>query len=138
MIFKWKEAFSCSIPEIDKQHIKLFEIGSELYSIATSKDGLDHYDEIMGILNELKNYTVEHFKYEEIFMAEHNYPGFLEHKREHKNFISKILELENKEIDDNQSKVTLDIIEFIATWIQNHILKNDHKYKAYLLDKGII
>lgn len=136
-MFKWKEKFSCNIEEIDKQHQKLISIGSELSQIISLKNGIDHYDEIMEILNKLKEYTVYHFTYEEALLEKYGYENLEEHKKEHKAFVNKIVEIANKDIDDNQKRVTMDILVFIADWIENHILKTDHKYKDFLNAKEI-
>ncbi|MDK2918356.1 MAG: hemerythrin [Candidatus Petromonas sp.] len=136
-MFKWKEAFSCNVAEIDKQHKKLIELGSDLAIIVSAKDGLDHYDDIMRVLNELKDYTIYHFSYEEELMAKHGYEGLDNHKKQHNAFINKIVEIADKDIDENQKKVTMDILTFIADWIENHILKTDHQYKDFFNEKGI-
>lgn len=129
MIFKWNDRFCTGIEEIDKQHKKLFEIGSELYSLALLQDGQDHYDEIMMLIYELKDYTVYHFNYEEYYMDKYSFIEMKEHKQEHSSFIDKVSELEFQDIDMGQKKVILEIIEFIANWISNHIIKKDLKYK---------
>lgn len=137
-MFKWKDMYSCNIESIDIQHKKLFELGSKLYVILISKDGLDHYDELIQILEELKEYTVYHFKCEEELMEKYNYEDLEAHREEHDAFIGKIIELEGQDIDSKQSKVSLEMIEFIANWIEGHILKTDFKYKEYLSEKGAV
>ncbi|RKD21470.1 hemerythrin [Caminicella sporogenes DSM 14501] len=136
-MFKWKDAFSVNVAEIDKQHKKLIEIGSKLAHILSLKDDIDHYDEIMEILENLKEYTVYHFNYEEELMKKYGFEGLKAHEREHQAFVDKIIELTTKDIDDNQKKVTMDMLIFIADWIENHILKTDHKYKDFFNEKGI-
>ncbi|AOT72902.1 bacteriohemerythrin [Geosporobacter ferrireducens] len=137
MLFKWKDAYSCNVEAIDQQHKKLFELGSKLYSIVSLKDGADHYDEIMDVLVELKDYTIYHFDYEEALLEKHGFQGLQDHLKEHNSFIDKIVELENEDIDEKQSKITMDIIIFISNWIEQHILKSDMQYKAFLNDKGV-
>lgn len=129
MIFKWNERFCMGIEEINKQHKRLFEIGSELYELVLLRDGEDNYDEIVRLIYDLKDYTIYHFNYEEQLMDKYGYIGMKEHKQEHNSFIDKISELEYKDIDMGQKKVMLEIIDFIANWITNHILKTDSKYK---------
>ncbi|MDK2800925.1 MAG: hemerythrin [Clostridiales bacterium] len=137
MLFKWKDAFSCNIREIDEQHQKLFKLGSDLNHLISLKDEFDRYDEIVGILNELKEYTSYHFNFEEQLMEKYNFKELDEHKRAHEAFINKLNEIYSKDIDANQSKVTMDIVIFIADWIEQHILKTDQRYKTFLNEKGI-
>ncbi|SKC48550.1 bacteriohemerythrin [Maledivibacter halophilus] len=136
-MFKWKDEYSCNINEIDNQHKKLLEIGLKLSNIIKDKNDLDHYDEIIEVLRELKEYTIYHFKYEEDLMHRHGYKELNGHRLTHEIFVNKIIEIENKDIDENQQKVTIEILTFIADWIENHILKVDHMYKDFLNEKGV-
>lgn len=128
MIFKWKDKFNTGIEEIDKQHKRLFEIGSELYNLGSADDDVDHYDGIVALINELKDYTVYHFNYEEECMQKANFSQIEEHKMEHQRFIDKLNETEAKDIDMNQKQVLLDMIEFIINWVSGHIVATDFKY----------
>ncbi|KOA21279.1 bacteriohemerythrin [Clostridium homopropionicum DSM 5847] len=136
-MFKWKDAYSCNIAEIDSQHKRLFELGEKVYDIVSIKDGFDHYDEIMSSLFELQKYAIYHFDFEEKLMKNNGYEEYDSHVKKHREFFDKILELSKKDIDENQHKVSMDILVFIADWIENHILKTDTKYKNYLNSKGI-
>jgi len=129
MIFKWKDSYSTGIEEIDRQHQRLFEIGGEIYNLATLKDGQDHYDDIMALLLSLKDYTVYHFGYEESLMKKYNYKDLENHKKQHETFVEKLNEIEAQDIDSKQKMVVLDILDFIVSWISNHIIGSDLKYK---------
>ena len=136
-MFKWKDIFSVNIDSIDKQHQKLFKIGDSLYNIVSIKDGLDRYDEIMEIVYEMREYAIYHFDYEEKLMKENGYPRFEPHRNQHMAFINKIRSIEDRDIDENQKEVGMDLTIFIANWIENHILKSDMEYKEFLNNKGI-
>lgn len=137
MMFKWRDIYSTNIAEIDKQHKKLLEIGSQLSGLIRSKDDADHYDEIVELLDELKNYTIYHFKEEEELMEKYGYEGLDAHKKTHQDFIDKINEVNSADIDNNQKGITMEILVFIADWIEKHILKVDHMYKDFLNEKGV-
>lgn len=137
MAIKWKENYSCNIEEIDNQHKKLFEIGDELYNLINLKDGIDRYDEIVTIVRKLKDYTIYHFQYEEKLLKEYEFEGLYENSKEHDEFVKKIIELEHKDIDQGQKQVSLDMVLFIADWIEKHILGIDMQYKDYLNEKGV-
>lgn len=138
MLFKWRDSYSCNIGPIDKQHKKLFELGSQLYSIIDSKDREDNYDKIILLVNELKDYTIKHFRFEEILMEENQYPLYTDHKEQHERFIEKLREIEGSDIDSRQEKTLKDMLVFIADWIEGHILKSDMKYREYLNERGIV
>lgn len=137
MFFKWKDSYNCDVRELDEQHKKLFQIGSKLYDLASLDDGLDRYDDIMEVIKELKEYTIYHFKCEENLMKRHGYSEYKSHKKQHEEFINKIIEFEKQDVDEKQEKVVMDMIVFIADWIENHILKTDLKYRDFFNGKGI-
>jgi hemerythrin len=137
MAFFWKDEYSTNIAIIDEQHKRLLDLGSKLYYQISLKDGVDHYDEIMKVLSDLKNYTIYHFKCEEELLEKYGYEDITRHKIQHAGFINKILQIEKEDIDMKQEKISMEIIVFIADWITNHILKTDHQYKDFLHEKGI-
>ncbi len=136
-MFNWKDNFSVNIRSIDEQHMELFRLGTNLYNLVSVKDGVDRYDEIMSVVSELANYTVEHFTFEEGMMKTNDYPNFNEHKVQHDAFIDKIKSIKSEEVDMRQRKVAMDLIVFVANWIEKHILVTDMQYKEFLNEKGV-
>lgn len=133
MSFEWKESYKLNIEEIDKQHKKLMEIGKRAFDIAIIDDGYDRYDEIMTIIDELLEYTKYHFEYEENMLKMYDYEHIHDQEEEHGFYVYKINELASREdIDDNQRKVILEIIDFLSQWISNHIMIADRKYAVFL------
>ncbi len=127
-MFIWKEEYNTGLPEIDAQHQRLFELGSEIFSLVNSKDGADHYDEIVAILDDLREYTIYHFDFEEKYQLSIDYENYDEHKILHDNLIDKLTNIETENIDSMQGTVMIHLLDFIANWIGNHILKEDFKY----------
>lgn len=136
-MFKWKEEYSCEIKTIDDQHKKLLELGSNLYEMVKLKKHEDNYDELVHILSELKDYTIYHFEEEENLMEKHGYEDLILHKFEHKSFLKKLEKVDLMEIDEKQFDVIMDLIVFVANWVEAHILKTDLKYKEFLISKGV-
>ncbi len=135
-MFEWKNEYGVEVEEIDHQHQKLLEIGSRLFDFVRERNE-DHYDDIILVLAELEDYTLMHFEYEENLLEQHGYAHLQEHKKEHASFVNKVIQLKNQDIDEVQSKVTMDMIVFIADWISKHILKTDHQYKDFFELKGV-
>lgn len=138
MSFQWKERYKLNIDEIDRQHRKLFEIGARVYDLAALNDSYDHYDEVIALLNELLEYTEYHFKYEENIMKTYNYDEFEQQKHDHAFYISKFKSISSEDVDSNQQKTILEIVDFLSVWISNHILLSDRKYAIYFKEKGIV
>lgn len=136
-MFKWKDEFSVNVASIDEQHKRLFEIGSELDDLMALNDEYDHYDEIIDILNKLKDYTIYHFDYEEELFEKYDYEESVSHHFEHHFFIKRLEKLCKKDIDSQQQEAIHEIYTFILDWISEHILKSDMKYKDFLISKGV-
>lgn len=132
MYFEWKESYCVNFNEIDKQHRKLFEIGSRVSNLVLAKDSSNHYDEMMEILQQLKDYTVYHFSYEEEQMERCGFEGLEGHKMEHAFMIRKLNRLSKKDIDKNQKEAILELISFVSDWITGHIMKTDMRYRESL------
>lgn len=139
MAFEWKDRYSLNIEEIDEQHKRLMEIGKRAYDIAIINDGYDRYDEILNIIDELLEYTKYHFGYEENLLKKYNYEHIHAQEEEHSFYVYKINQIASREdIDDNQKKVILEIIDFLSEWITSHIMLSDREYSIYLKEKGLM
>jgi hemerythrin-like metal-binding domain len=138
MYFEWKDSYKVNVTEIDKQHKRLFEIGEKISELVMLKNEYDHYDEIMEILEELKDYTLYHFDFEEKLMEQYGFADLETHKIEHIFMVKKLQRLQRKDIDANQSQATIDLVAFVSDWITSHILKTDMKYRVFFNDKGVV
>ncbi|NLP44928.1 MAG: hemerythrin family protein [Peptococcaceae bacterium] len=121
----WKDEYSIGVELIDAQHQRLFEIGNDIYNLLENYLLDDKYDKIMVIIQELKDYTKYHFKTEEEYMMQIKYPKFFSQKVAHDDFINKIEEFELQDIDQDQEKYIRELLEFVFTWILEHIVRQD-------------
>jgi len=125
MMLVWKDEYSIGVELIDAQHQRLFEIGNDIYNLLENYLLDDKYDKIMLIIQELKDYTKYHFKTEEEYMMQIKYPKFFSQKVAHDDFINKIEEFELQDIDQDQEKYIRELLEFVFTWILEHIVRQD-------------
>lgn len=124
-MIQWKDDYKIGIDQIDEQHIKLFEIANRAYDVLTKEIVINKYDKVIDIIEELKDYTSYHFKTEENYMLNIGYKRFLSQKVVHDEFIKKIYEIKLDEINENDDKQLLDILDFVVNWISEHILGAD-------------
>lgn len=124
-MIKWKEEYTIGVEHIDEQHKKLFEIAGKAYDVMKDSLVTDKYDQIVAILDELKDYTVYHFASEEEYMQKIGYKKFLSHKVEHNDFIEKIKNIDLDKVDEKQDKFILELLDFVVSWIDKHILGMD-------------
>ena len=124
-MFEMKEEYKLGVQLIDEQHAKLFEIGRRAYALLKDSYSIDKYDKIITIIEELKTYTIIHFKDEEDYMESINYKRLFTQKIDHSEFIKKINDVNLSKIDQNQDEYIMDILNFIAKWLVEHIIEKD-------------
>jgi hemerythrin len=54
-----------------------------------------------------------------------NYHKILSHKVVHADFINKVKDIDLKKIEEKQDEYIMEILEFVANWLTNHIIKQD-------------
>lgn len=124
-MYEMKPEYYTGISFVDEEHKKLFEIANTVYDLLIDEFIPDKYDYIMQVINELKSYAKYHFEHEEKYMSDINYRKFLSHKVAHDGFIEKINEYDADIIDENQKESLLELLEFLTTWLVDHILMKD-------------
>ena len=121
------EEYITDIPLIDKEHKELFRIIGDVHRVITDEFIPDKYDEIVRLLEELKEYTKFHFQDEELYMESINYSGLEAQKRAHDAFVTRLEEMDLEHIDEHQQEALEEIMEFLTEWLVNHILNSDKK-----------
>lgn len=125
--YTYNEQYSTGITFIDDEHKELFRIIGEVHRVIVHDYVHDKYDEIVRLLEELKNYTKFHFGDEEEYMAAIHYEGLEAQKKAHDAFVSRLEEMDLEYVDDNQQKTLEELLEFLVGWLVNHILHMDKK-----------
>lgn len=130
---EWQNDYSVGIAKIDEQHKKLFQYVSDLHdSMKTGKSK----EVLSGIIDNLVSYTKSHFSLEEEYMSKHNYPGYLMHAKEHKEFIVKVNAFKNS-YNLTSGIVSIEVMNFLKDWLINHVIGTDKKYVPFLMSKGV-
>jgi hemerythrin len=131
--FDWSAKLETGIPKIDEQHKKLVSMINELYEAMLKGQG----KESMGIiLNGLSEYTKYHFSTEEAAFKKYEYANAAPHTIMHQAFIAKVGEwIEKQKL--GSLVVSVEVLEFLTTWIKNHIQKEDMQYIPTLTGKSI-
>lgn len=124
-MFEMKKEYELGVPHIDEQHTKLFNLGEAAYKLLKDTYSIDKYDKIVALIEELGDYTVTHFKDEEEYMRSINYRKLFSHKIEHEEFIKVVNSLDLSKIDSNQDEYIMEVLNFIAKWLTEHILQKD-------------
>jgi len=130
-LMTWDDALSVHIPEIDEQHKKLIELLNRLHECKAAKKG---DATIRGILEELVDYTVYHFAFEEKLFDQHGYPQTPEHKESHRKLEAQVHEFA-KAFEAGSASLSADLFMFLRGWLNGHIRGSDRQYGPFLQDK---
>ncbi|MCL1967472.1 MAG: bacteriohemerythrin [Fibromonadales bacterium] len=133
MPLKWTEQLSTKIHLFDHEHKKLVELINKLSDAMLKKEA----NNVLGsILNELTDYTIIHFKHEEDAMGKYNFPGLAAHKKQHEDFVSKVADTKKK-YEEGAIMLTMPLIDFLTSWVVEHISKSDLAYSDFLVKAGM-
>ena len=130
VMLSFSNDYLIGVDMIDQEHRRLFEILGELNELNSDEFMYDKYDAILNVLEELKDYTVKHFEDEERYMKEIGYKGLEQQQKVHQAFIDKLEVINLEDLDDNQQGYIDELIDFLASWLINHIMKMDQKITA--------
>lgn len=126
----WTSDLSVNIDSIDDQHKMWIKKANELFEAGKERRAKEYIDTLFNFLDE---YTKEHFRDEEAYMAEINYPGIAVQKRMHARFINDLAKLKN---DYNESGGNITVIvnanKMILDWLIEHIRTMDKQIGEYV------
>ena len=121
------------VKQIDAEHKNLVSILNQLHEAMRRGQGKD----VLGsTLDSLVSYTKAHFTNEERLLQQSGYPDLVAHKREHELLTNKVLEFQ-RNFNAGRIGLSLDVMEFLSSWLQGHIKGTDKKYIPCLHANGI-
>lgn len=127
----WSDTLSVAVDEIDDDHRRLVDLFNTFAHALTDKESPDY---LQALLEELISCTAWHFKHEERLMLRYGYEGLAEHKQEHQELIESVDEVRQKFLGAEKHAYN-DHIEFLESWLVEHILVADMKLGDFLADR---
>lgn len=125
-MYELKDEYLTGIPLVDEEHKKIFEIAEKAYQLQHDEFIPDKYDYVNEVLQELRDYSMQHFEDEEAYMDSINYKRMFTQKMHHQAFREKLNELYNRLETEESSDILVDeILEFLTDWFLNHIYHHD-------------
>ena len=124
MAIRWTDDLNTGIDVIDKQHVRIVDYINDL-EIAHQKQDKKT---VGRVLDDVVDYTLSHFTFEESLQEEAGYKYCGPHKKVHQLFIRRVNEyVERFKSGDD---VTADIYKLLGSWLINHIKRDDADYVA--------
>ena len=131
-LMEWSAALSVGFGEIDRQHQRLIEIANALNAAMQTGEGTSA---VGRILNELVDYTVKHFAYEENLMRQQGYRDINNHLAEHKKLIDDVSAYK-RQFESGHNN-TIELLGFVRDWLVKHIMKTDLALARELNARGL-
>ena len=118
----WSSDLDTGIESIDKQHQRIVDYVNELNSANSSGDMAI----TNRVLNELVDYTITHFAFEEELQEKAGYPFLKAHKRVHEIFAKRVAEFQKRAAAGEN--VAPEVLSMLKIWLVNHIKGDDADY----------
>ncbi|MCB1614700.1 MAG: bacteriohemerythrin [Pseudomonadales bacterium] len=119
---KWISELEIGIPVIDSQHKRIVEYINQLEHARQARSA----QEVMDVLDELVDYTLSHFAFEESLMEEAGYPYLNAHKKVHQLFTRRVSGFMQRAKAGED--VTNELLHVLKAWLINHIKHDDRDY----------
>ncbi len=132
-LINWEESLSVKVLEIDNQHKKLVGLINALHDAMKERKA---NEALGGIIEELVNYAINHFRTEEDYFDRLGYLKASAHKKEHKDFVNRVAAFKD-DFARNKIMLSMEIMEFLKGWLINHIKKIDMAYSDFFVEKGV-
>ncbi len=126
---EWDQSFSVDNAEIDNQHKKWIAIYNKIHDCLTAGDDTSLSALAAESLAAMHDYACNHFKFEERYMEQLNYPELISHRRLHRDFENLIYKY-RRELEEGKILLNTSLLKIIRTWLVEHILTEDKKYSA--------
>ena len=128
----WRKDYEVGVLQIDTEHHRLFDLVNEFHETYLRGNGTK---EIPRILNQLVSYAEEHFQHEEDLMSENDYPLIDKHRDQHSELVTSVFEINNRFVAD-PVKASAETLQFVKTWLHDHIVHDDMDIADFLLRKA--
>jgi hemerythrin len=131
--YTWKEEYNTGVKFIDEQHKYFLNIIRDLN--AYLDDGVC-MESASRIFFSLVHYAEHYLIQEEIYLKDYHFPSTSEHKELHAAFIKRVIQFKTDYQRDIEHTCQT-MMEYLAGWFDNHILKYDKEAIVYLKGKGL-
>lgn len=140
MVLIWTKNLSVGVQDFDNDHKYLIRLINELDAMVKGAgvNGTVDADELEFALHRLENYFLYHCLLEEKFMEAIAYPDLGEHALEHRYFCATVKEMITNSRSSTDPKHAHDAMNFMYTWLVNHINIADKQYGEFIQANNII
>ncbi len=126
--FEWCDAYCIDIENVDKLQKRLVELMQQLNGMyQNDSDSRDIVDTLNGMTELARHF----FRTEERMLTRFKYPEYQSHRREHRDFIKKLITF-RRWFTEESAQLTDEMFLFFNLWIEKHIMESDRRYAPYI------
>lgn len=129
----WEPGFTVHVEALDDEHRQLIDLINRLHEAMARGEGQAGTG---VVLRGMTDYAHRHFMHEERLMAEVGFPGAARHRAEHEKFVERLREM-TVEHNRRQVAVSVDLLDFLKSWLVHHIRHSDQQYRGYFNRHGL-
>ena len=122
----WQDDMDTGIDIIDGQHRRIVEMINHLHITQKSMERFA----VGEVIDELVDYTLSHFAFEEELMEESGYTFGPAHKRVHEMFVRRVSEYRMR--FEAGEDIAAELKGMLARWLFNHIRGDDKSYSRHV------
>jgi len=127
-VFRWSfDLHGIGIEEIDQQHRRMVELANELYVAMIQLKNEKLYKQK---LDELAEFSLQHFEQEEMLMVEAGYPGLEHHRLEHLELTRQLAEFAGG-FRIGRDLGSGELITFLTGWLISHSENSDRQFGLF-------
>jgi hemerythrin len=129
----WNDKLSVGVQTLDAQHTVLIETLNDLHAAMMKGQARA----VAGkILDNLIEYTRDHFAAEEAMMEQTKYPEFPAHCAKHRE-LTKQVEDYVARLEKGDITLGVHLLTFLSDWLTKHIQGEDQKYGPWMNEHGV-
>jgi hemerythrin len=130
---EWSDDLRVGVRDVDEQHQRLVSMINDLHTAMQEGRGKD----ILGpTIAGLLDYTVVHFATEERYFDTYEYGDAADHKSQHQGFIEQVDDFRQGFTED-RLMLSIDVMDFLSTWLVEHIKGSDRAFGPFLNEHGV-
>ncbi len=131
--FIWDSTYDIGVDIIDRQHRRIADYINDLHHAIENND----VEEVYSVMERLKDYTFDHFSFEEQLMERAGYPLLAAHLQVHRRFSAQVEELSVQLYGGTDPMgVARKVRTGLMRWLLQHIKDEDQNY-AELVRKSL-
>lgn len=118
----WQDDLNTGIQVIDNQHKRIVEMINQLHEAQMQRNAV-----LVGqVIEELVDYTISHFAFEETLLEDAGYEFTRAHKKVHELFIKRVSEYRLRFAAGED--IADELKQLLGRWLFNHIRNDDANY----------